>query len=74
MCSVVTVRVAQESSIHLCFAYVVLSTSCFTNRQHVLYQPVHSMPSCYALVAKLLSFCACAAGVNDVINESCLMT
>ena len=75
MCSVLIVRVAQESSTHLCFAYVVLSASCFTNRQHVLYQPVHSVPSCYVLVAKLLlSFCACAAGVNDVINESCLMT
>ena len=54
VCSVLTVRVAQESSTHLCFAYVVLSASCFTNRQHVLCQPVHSMPSCYTLVAKLL--------------------
>ena len=59
MCSVLAVRVAQESSTYLCFAYVVLSASCYTNHQHVLYQPVHSVPNC----------CACAAGVNDVINE-----
>ena len=38
----------------LFFAYVVLSASCYTNRQHVLYQPLHSAPSCYALVVKLL--------------------
>ena len=55
VCTVLTVRVAQESSTHLCFAYVVLSASCYSaNRQHVLYQSVNSAPSCYALVAKFL--------------------
>ena len=33
------------------------------------YQPVHSAPSCYALVAKHLRI---HGGCNDVINESCL--
>ena len=72
MCTVLTVRVAQESSTHLCFAYVVQSASCYNaNRQHVLYQPVHYAPSGYALVAKLLRM---RSNLNDVINESFRIT
>ena len=42
----------ESLSTHLSFAYVV---RCYTNHQHIsIYQPVHSAPSCYALVAKHL--------------------
>ena len=62
----------ESSSTHLSFAYVVLSASCYTNRQHIshasYYQPV---PSCYALVARHLRM---RGRCNDVINESCLIT
>ena len=44
--TILMVRVAQESSPHLSFAYVVQSASCYTNRQHI-----SLLVECYALMA-----------------------
>ena len=72
-CTGVQCSEGESSLTHLSFAYVVLSASCYTNTFLIFlyYQPVHSAPSCYALVAKHLRM---RGRCNDVINDSCLIT
>ena len=71
-CTRVQCSDGESSSTHPSLAYVVLSASCYTNSQHISHvSPVHSAPSCYALVTKHLRM---RGRCNDVINESCLIT